>query len=358
MNPLMVIEPWELPPDCDAPRVAPADFVFRSLWQARTCDNAPENEKPFITRAYKKHYQTEVWARRVPYKEDFLFFMCDGKNPDDGNWHFSEFNLEIPKKDWNSRFLSQKLREAFFWYCNARRFVYFDATPYGFSGPHYLIMFPGVPFNYNVNRYDTAAGWDWEKITCFHTPFNIPDLLASFGTQKTQILSLFADKDSDAYFALCWLHATQEQQRAKVIYFQRGNLEEMQRLLRAALTIQTDLWEEHSSLYWETRDWWDAKSYRGPKEDHLSGRYTHPPTHVPEIPPQLNEWKKIIWDYFRPDLFMLAMSASASRTEIATISVEASRPTQHERLEALLDLRDWWQHTLTPHLFGNDSSLT
>ena len=336
------LAPWELPPDCQAPLTAPADFVFRALWQ----NGAKPNPR-----------ETEIRARRVDVQGVSLLFFCDGENPGNGNWVSMRIGERVRffNDDRDLESLVHLFNTTWPWREGNRRFCIPDTSLYGSPGPHWFSFYVASGGSYGMISNEFKL--DKSVMFCFSDQEEIPECIL---TLKDQLASQLTDEASEARFALDWLHLTREERRRKLLRFQNGDLPEMQQILRAALQSQIDIWHHEEALSWQTRDWPPQRYFVGPMQgDYLMvARYSQNVL----IPNRLQRWKRAVWDHYRPslnqDLLNLAHCCRMSASDLTDFAVQAAPPSAHERLEALLTLRDWWQQNFPDRPFEAQNSDT
>lgn len=358
-QPTLTLAPWELPPDCDAPLTAPADFVFRSRWQKGVVINPRK---------------TEIWLRVVPYRGAFIHYFCDGERPQNGNWvlsnneDYNPFSTEI--RDFNT------LKQLFWartymdlWYGSIMRLIYFEGTPYGYPGIYRATIDAGSRGLISSNT-DPLEEWPSRREARFKLDVENDDTpwirirIRKGKRVRNRLLREPGNEKSRVYFALQWLHLDLEQKRARALQFERGDIAEMQTILRAALQTQSDVWEDGDTLIWKT----SYSKYSAIEKEMQDGLLAVRHGWTLDIPPRLKVWKRIIWSYFHPAiedekidgcedhlnnyLFVAGHSFSHS---LDTFIVLASPPSMHERLEAELILRQWWEQKFVPVLFDGAS---
>ncbi len=335
MLPDFALAPWELPPDCDAPLVAPADFVFRYEWGFGLQDFASK---------------TETWVRVVLYKDAFIHYFCDGESASDGNWIMSHdgsgYNALLERrqdvKDFESWFQSEV------WLNCICRLVCFDGAPFGFPGIHYITA---PPASLCFVRVGTSTS-DEFAANCarFSSPFENEITPASSATMKNYLFAALNDERSEVRFALSWIHLSPEKQQLKQLDFERQTLDAMRQLLRAALHTQADIWEKQESLVWETSEI-DQRSLRFIR----SRRFV---VEADDVLSRLERWRQAIWNAFFPnnDEWLLFAWCVREWQDIGSVKVEAAPPSAHEQIEALLLLRDWWNQHFPPELFDAHNS--
>ncbi len=352
MLPPFKIAPWELPPDCDASLVAPADFVFRSSWQCGVVSSPRE---------------TEIRVRPVAYKDAFLHFFCDGERERNGNWILSNTGTFHPFS--NSELKLEPLISWFqdeggdLWHESVTRLVFFDGARYGFPGPHSITIAPTsgqclirwgtAPFDEEADRNGAMVG----------SPFTTRKTPARAAMMKNQLFAALDDENSQARFALEWIHLSLRQQQEKVFSLEAGKISEMQTLLRAALQSQTGIWHGNEPLLWRTRDRHKRPPYPAHwhNDDLTFARLADfRVSYNFDIPPRLKLWKQVVWSFFAPsvdeELLQFANRNRNGDDATSTIAVEANPPSAHEQTEALLLLRDWWQKNFAPQLFGGHNA--
>ena len=339
------IAPWELPPDCDAPLVAPADFVFRSRWA-------------FGSR-WKwgaKLPETELWFRTVPYKGAFIHYFYDGAHPRNGNWVLSNWDGHVPfsKTKLESNFLEWVFQhDNDRWFDHIMRLVFFDGAPYGFSETHRLTFAPNGSglLNSGPEMFISVS----TQHAHFHSPFNRRRQSARAVTVRNQLFAALNDEHSELRFALSWIHLLPTERKQRRQRFAQGTFAIIQRLLRAALQSQVGIWEKQKPLFWRTHH--PKKSQAAPTyawEGDLTFGDFRTTSSTPNVGPRLNRWKQVICNYYLPTLeddWLIFACCVEDTYAPGVIVVEAAPPSAHEQIEAALLLRNWWNQHFPPELF-------
>ena len=341
--PPFALAPWELPPDCDAPLVAPADFVFRSIWEFEVSDEARE---------------TEIWVRIIPYKDAFIHYFRDGEDADTGNWilSFTENHHAFSNSCLSRQHFESWFQVADLWSGSIYRLIYFNGTRYGFPGTHFITASARdfCVLRCGTSTFDEADGTG--KRAPFSSPFDNHEVPAHAAAMREQLRAAFNNERSEARFALKWLHLSPEEQDNKRLQFERETLEPMRKLLSAVLQSQIEIWEHDAALLWCLY----GAGYADPdwSEDKLVFTNSPGTPNSLQIPPRLERWKRAIWNNFLPcdDDWLLFALCVREWQDMGVVEVEAAPPTAHEQIEALLLLRDWWNQHFPPELFDAHNS--
>lgn len=168
----------------------------------------------------------------------------------------------------------------------------------------------------------------------FRLPLSEAQSLRSVGGSK--VLALLQEElgkeDSDVRFMLQWREKTDGEREQMVIQTRQGTLAEMRQLLTCVLRVEPSLdaryeearWNayEHSSTVWFDQHRWI------------------------ETPFRMMSWRRIIMQHFSPIIDeTLRRRHVCVRNWVdlkyANTPIQTVRPTQHERMEAALFLREW-----------------
>jgi hypothetical protein len=289
----------------------------------------------------------------VAYKDAFLHYFCDGERVRNGNWILSNVGIHDPLADYELK--AERLESWFredhdLWFDHIMRLVYFDGAQYGFPGTHYATV--NLSGDCRI-QLDVAARRHRKRVR-LDSPFKTHQAPARAATVKAQLFAALDDEDSEARFALGWLHLSPSQQKKKLLRLEQETLEPTRQLLRAALQSQAGIWGHNRSLLWRMRNYQEKPFSR--LEMHDETLFIQFPTGsgLMEIPPRLFRWKWAIWNHFISALqnkWLFFALCVRGWPDVATVEVKANPPSAHEAIEAGLLLRAWWDENLPPELF-------
>ena len=325
MNPDFALAPWEVPPGCDVPLVAPADGSYPAFWQGEA---------------------VIFWFRKVEIEGLYTIFVRRSDSDEVGNWVTMDrgrvlqlpvkmaLHVEVPYEETQAELLGSIARQ-----------FYFDGAKLGYPGLHYLTV-----------RGDgfcclSCEGWSYG----FHLNFDIsPWSAAPIG----RYLRRWLTSENDGYLSLQWLHSSRLERQEQFWRFRRGDLKQMLRLFRACLQNETALWaEDVSALEWHAfaplRPDFDACDPR--QQDRL----LRPPAQFVRdslfVTERMRRWKFLLWNYFAPaerHLLPVHNCVRADEPVLAALQIKATAPTAHEQLEARLLLHDWFHGEYAPARFA------
>ncbi|BCM91214.1 hypothetical protein IAD21_03078 [Abditibacteriota bacterium] len=178
-------------------------------------------------------------------------------------------------------------------------------------------------------------------------PFSIDQPIFGMASSQARdrLLGLVNDSSSDAYFALRFSRSTTYQQRQIIHGFDRVEdltqaQTQMNRLCRLILSLDVQLWNQESSVYWglhaSTGFWLHSVSSNEKLMD------SH-----------LQHWAMIMKRFGPlPIVSHSDCTREFMRDNSLLASGELNAPTFHEQLEARFELREWAQTHLPPDVLA------
>ncbi|BCM90538.1 hypothetical protein IAD21_02392 [Abditibacteriota bacterium] len=159
-----------------------------------------------------------------------------------------------------------------------------------------------------------------------------------------RLLDKLKDADSDVCFAFEWRNRSEAERENLLLKVERGSIDEFRHLLTCALCIETVVKKQDGNWEWFM-------------EGEISSLNCWPsgdafPKWV-DLPIRLRVWERIAFEYFSPSPrhSLLHRHSCARRwfnNRPSFLHLAIQTPTQHERLEAALWLRDWAQDKVAP----------
>lgn len=167
-----------------------------------------------------------------------------------------------------------------------------------------------------------------------------PEELAPFELALNETVEVaIANPSSDVRFALNWLKLSRNEQLRRVLRFRTGGVDEVKQVLRAIGLAEVWLPEmnERTVLF-----------RVGPKVS-----FSRSTNSLPDEPTRerIQLWADHLYRYFQPHIDAELSASHPCVTHFKYLpyaSVSVQPPSQHERLEAALFLRDWAQGIIPP----------
>ena len=327
MNPDFPLAPWEVPPDCDVPLVAPADGSYRAFWQGEP---------------------TTFLFRHVETNRYNVTFVRASESQQVGNW-ISMTRGQIAMTPAGLRCYTEvpyAQTQAELSNSIARQF-YFDGKNFGHSGLHHLTVSGDGACALSCDQWQYRFGLGFD--------------ISAWSAAQTgrYVKQLLLDSTDESRLSLNWLHSSRFERQEQFWRFARGDLKRMLRLFEACLQNEARLWKpEITALEWHAvkpeSEEFDA--YNSRQEDQLfcpAFQFRHESLAVTE---RLKRWKFLLWNHFEPTVrqFWLPVDDCNRSDEppLRCVQVKVTPPSAHEQLEARLLLRDWFHQEYMPARFA------
>ena len=226
--------------------------------------------------------------------------------------------LSLATADWHRRLVLRRY-EIPFWFINHQH------------GENCRFQFPPVHWIFDLifKRYQRWFMW------------------ASDAQIEGEVGALLADPHSDCAFSWRWVGLSEQEKHQLQFCVKQGTLRQCEEILRAALWIDST-WSASEDWRWE----W-LLDMAGENPDPLTSSVIVEKSELDnggqrvELPPRLRRLLCLVCDYFVPRRNPATAMTSAVRFPLQyrryfwRVPVDA--PSQHQRLEAQLLLRDWLQ---------------
>ena len=170
---------------------------------------------------------------------------------------------------------------------------------------------------------------------------------------EREIAAMLADPDSDCNFARQWRGLNQRAMLEQLISVRGASFAEIEKLLRAALWSNAD-WDGNYPVSWMLTFTANFENYTAELTSLTLGAHSQPHTSNP----RLRRIMDLIAAYYRFECNAATRHRTAVRERWESVNqisifVTAHGPSQHNRVEALLDLRDFLRVALSPAEFAD-----
>ena len=297
------LKPYQWPPSAQGQRLGFADAVFAVEWDGAEVEVAARWVKVRWSRAL-------LYFR--PIGEDSLHVVAAS--------HSGRVSLyflpDMFKKDARRNAFVEK---------TVRKAIKGWGLTFGYAARVPLSVTQGATPQWIFLLHDASQGaWQGELPGC-STPFAIKD--------RSEIsLDAMQNAETSLGFASQWSQLSREEQMRRAICFCNGTLEELERLVAAVALLDPALKEQSCQAFFYV----DATF--------ILGRRTFAQFERAAPNARRRRWAFYFGRYFAPHLdpFLKERHLCIKHSYISTlVSLSLSPPTQHERLEAALTLRDW-----------------
>lgn len=311
------LAPWELAPDSPEQLEGVAGGRVRTEWGGK--------EREFLLR------EVEIASKQ------FVVFARDVNSTEDGNWMFYDSSGWAGvsagcARSPNAMNLFSRTQG-----CNLGRIFHFSFAPFGTNERGFVFVAPDGQAHLRCVQPDNQDPWLMADLFFFVSIEGLEDATAA--EWRTRVEQELGDPLSQARFALQWRLLSFNQQADLAIACLCGSHSEMQRLFRAALRCESLLQQVEGTWQW---------AYQMGEQDYVYLAVLNAnglPIGDFEMSPFLIEWRDSLLKWFDPS-FDEDLSRNhrcvldwSDNHEVFAVSVES--PTHHERLEAMLELRDW-----------------
>ena len=353
-NPDFPLAPWEVPPGSNIPLVAPADHVYRIAWINPLT--------PLLAREIVGlHGEKRYFVREIPSEAV-------------GNWAVTRHGGHSVRDLYGVLDAHKHNR-----YRSLGRRFFFDGARFGCPGTHELFIgHQGAELL--TNKPKNKDFWPIEGY--------MDGRFANHGLELDEFIERRAASigrwarqqmewpDSLLGSALRWVNLPLRQQQSLYFGLSCQEIALFQTLMRAVLWTQTTLWEarhrdehelENRPFRWRiatNRCLTVGKDYSNPDDQLLEHEEYRMVSWNYVIPPRLRLWREVLCRGFRfvppaPERFeswpILATGDYAGAVRSLNglgMAVEVGRPTHHELIESLAQLRDWCATFATPAEFA------
>ena len=167
----------------------------------------------------------------------------------------------------------------------------------------------------------------------------------------SKVKAALLDEESDCSFSWRWAQANHEQKERLVARFKKGNFDEFNQVLKWLTHSHYTLWNEQSVVEWMVLLEGHTDGTE-PSEAREKYTYQNISRGRVEFSNSFDPCLDVVHRYFLPS-YDKALKRFSIFEHLASVSdfeiyIQISRPTQHERLEARLRLREWLVGKVAP----------